>query len=707
MLATKTSTIYFGEFDEEMKTKTRPPERKNAVPQTPKETAPPEQTRQMPKPIVSKAQMDEYFQRKRLIREERENKHLLELQEMSKKINERTAQILSLPIRDPAAFNARSAFPKVTPPPVAGFQILDHTPKSPEKQIQNQESVGESTTLPVSEQIMNRKTTKIKSVEREDFDQRIKQRHIEKWNYHVQGIKARFERAQEVVANHLLNIVKSPISVGLETAHKKSASVSEQELLVNCHYRASILIKIIGEKNDRCNILSKAINGFQLSDDFDPDDVEFQDNIREYSNLTDEIIKMSQEFEAIRIQLEEITNYAERDLKELKEQVKSSVRIKLKTAAEERSPKNTREPKGDRISKRKVQEVVKNKGSGVDSNGRNRRRPILTDRETVSGLVGQTPIETEKKTESGTSERILLLEKELAQVVSRLTDMSDKSRSNNSSSDSDRDKSPKKGKHKSDKRQDNSMITKDQSQNIEKRGRRPKEEGSRFSRSGKDTVSSKVDKSQKTSPKKTSGQKRSSGSLKTPTEEKSIGSKNARNSSEDEDDPSDDDPSDDDGQSDTVQKKSKKPTHEKRPDIHTFEGGDAGEATFWLRAFINATDTMNWSKIDKAKNFSTYLTGSARKWFTNEFGLNRKQSLEEFLDPKPIKWKKILTAFYQHYLSDASCAHFIDDFNNFTPKSDEKWTDMCQRYWSQELADKCERYRDRYPAPPPFEVYRF
>ena len=103
----------------------------------------------------------------------------------------------------------------------------------------------------------------------------------------------------------------------------------------------------------------------------------------------------------------------------------------------------------------------------------------------------------------------------------------------------------------------------------------------------------------------------------------------------DDSDPSDDNSSDSDNESDSdsnkrSRKTSRKPTYGKRPSIHTFDGGDASVATFWLRSFINATDTMDWTNVDKAKNFSSYLTGSAQKWYINEFGLNRKQSMRDF-----------------------------------------------------------------------------
>ena len=69
---------------------------------------------------------------------------------------------------------------------------------------------------------------------------------------------------------------------------------------------------------------------------------------------------------------------------------------------------------------------------------------------------------------------------------------------------------------------------------------------------------------------------------------------------------SDDDDSDSDSDDKPSRKKGAKPIYGKRPDIKTFDGEDASKATFWLRSFINAMDTMNWTKIDKAKNFSTF-----------------------------------------------------------------------------------------------------
>ena len=244
--------------------------------------------------------------------------------------------------------------------------------------------------------------------------------------------------------------------------------------------------------------------------------------------------------------------------------------------------------------------------------------------------------------------------------------------SDSSSSDDDREIRKKKSDHDKDK------VKKSKDKSPANR-QSPK-------RSSKKVKSSKSSKSK--DDKRMSSAKKSPEKKKTKKPKKKgsesdddSGSDGGSDGDSDGDDSSDDNDSDSDSDDKPSRKKGNKPIYGKRPDIKTFDGGDASKATFWLRSFINATDTMNWTNIDKAKNFSTYLTGSAQNWFINEFGLNRKHSLQELIDPEPVKWNKILKAFYRHYFSDASCARFIDEFNNFAPKTDERWVEMCLRYW--------------------------
>ena len=87
-----------------------------------------------------------------------------------------------------------------------------------------------------------------------------------------------------------------------------------------------------------------------------------------------------------------------------------------------------------------------------------------------------------------------------------------------------------------------------------------------------------------------------------------------------------------------------------------------------------------WTENDKANNFSSYLKGSAEQWYKNHFGMNRRKTATELINPKPIEWSEVVHAFCEKYMGNNAAALFIDQYNNFTPTQNENWIAMCQRY---------------------------
>ena len=118
----------------------------------------------------------------------------------------------------------------------------------------------------------------------------------------------------------------------------------------------------------------------------------------------------------------------------------------------------------------------------------------------------------------------------------------------------------------------------------------------------------------------------------------------------------------------------------KKPKIKDFDGEDISSAALWLMSFQNATNTMRWTSADKAANFQQYLTGSAAEWFKNHFGLNRRRSAEDLLNPAVLVWEDIVHAFYDRFLGRGAAAQFIDMYNSFAARPSENWLSMCQRY---------------------------
>ena len=118
----------------------------------------------------------------------------------------------------------------------------------------------------------------------------------------------------------------------------------------------------------------------------------------------------------------------------------------------------------------------------------------------------------------------------------------------------------------------------------------------------------------------------------------------------------------------------------KEPMIKDFDGEDISSAALWLMSYQNATNTMRWTSADKAANFQQYLTGSAAEWFKNHFGLNRKRSVEDLLNPTVLVWEDIVHAFYDRFLGRGAAAQFIDMYNSFAARPSENWLSMCQRY---------------------------
>ena len=123
--------------------------------------------------MINRAEMKEYFKRKQQLREEREARELRELNEYSRKLDERAATLVSQPIRDSAAMNTRSAVPKITPPPVAGFNVLSVTPETPRAQDQNTEQTSaRPSSTSVATATESQETTKDtkRSKDLDDFD---------------------------------------------------------------------------------------------------------------------------------------------------------------------------------------------------------------------------------------------------------------------------------------------------------------------------------------------------------------------------------------------------------------------------------------------------------------------------------------------------------------------------------------------------------
>ena len=118
----------------------------------------------------------------------------------------------------------------------------------------------------------------------------------------------------------------------------------------------------------------------------------------------------------------------------------------------------------------------------------------------------------------------------------------------------------------------------------------------------------------------------------------------------------------------------------KKPKIKDFDGEDISSAALWLMSFQNATNTMRWTSADKAANFQQYLTGSAAEWFKNHFGLNRRRSAEDLLNPAVLVWEDIVHAFYDRFLGRGAAAQFINMYNSFSAQPSENWLSMCQRY---------------------------
>ena len=688
-----------------------------------------------PKPILSDAEMDEYFQRKRQLQEEKEAKRLQELRELNEKLNRESATPLNRPVRDPAAINTRSAVATVTPPPVAGFDVLSVTPETPKVQPPPAKEV-ETRSINVDVATVSEDAKRAKVLD--DFDRRVEEQHARNLEAFVRLTEEKLCKVRDMfVLNYQQNEDESESGDDkLNNEPWLSQSYSEQVLLTTCQKKATYFISVIGQKRSRCGQLVEVIRSYQKSANFDANNEEFQKNLHEYAELTKEIIEIAQEFEAVRQQIEGIHDYAKSDLKKLKRSLSQAKLARKETVPKKMVEDNVKKPENlrpfpqDKSDFRRkairVGDCDKERDKEQTKGKRTQRIPdpiLIASRQdplTIKQKTGSLKNvaeskESEKATRSQTLREakavrsdskaagkpekkpiksasgnmnpndIQLFQEQLEKIIMsalkkcRMTgnDSPPSDPSDDSSSANDDDVKKRRGgddKNKVKKSKNKSPADKqDPKQSLKE---------VKGSKSVKSRNDKKVSSPKRSSRRKTHRTRKS--------KEKGSSSDDDSNSDEGSDgDPDDGDPSDDNGsdsESDSDSKSSRrkttKPVHGKRPDIKTFDGGDASRATFWLRSFLNATDTMNWNKVDRAKNFSTYLTGSAQSWFINEFGLNRKQSLQELIDSKPIKWKKILEAFYRHYLSDASCARFIDEFNNFAPKTDERWVEMCQRYWS-------------------------
>ena len=692
----------------------------------------------MPEPIINRVEMREYFKRKQQLREEREARELRELNEYSKKLSERAATLLKLPIRDPAAVNTRSAVVKITPPPVAGFHVQSITPETPRVQTPNTEKIearpSKASVVTASQGQEETKVVK-RPKELDDFDRRVEEQHARNLEAFVRQTEEKMCKVRDMfVLNYQVDEDESEsVDDKLNSEPWLCQSFSEQDLLMTCQKRATHFISVIGEKRNLCNQLVERIKSYQKSANFDPYNEEFQKDLHEYARLTKEVTDIAQEFEAVREQIEEIHNYAKSDLKKLKRSLSEAKLAKRETVPKKVAENNVtkseslqplpkdrpdfrqkakrlddwdKEPtkekythrtpdsvsiasRRDPLTIKQITESLENVTKSKGSKESKKATRSLTLKESKVEKKNPKPVDKPKKLEKVASREINSRDFQLLQeqfermmvVFKQCRTAGDDSPSSDpsDSSSSVNDDDIKKRKDSGDKNRVKKSKNKSPADKQDPKQSPKKIKGSKSVKSQDDK---KVSSPKRSSRRKTHRTRKS--------KEKGSSSDDDSNSDDGSDeDPDDDDPSDDNGsdsESDSDNKSSRrkttKPVHGKRPDIKTFDGGDASRATFWLRSFLNATDTMNWTKVDRAKNFSTYLTGSAQSWFINEFGLNRKQSLQELIDPKPIKWKKILEAFYRHYLSDASCARFIDEFNNFAPKTDERWVEMCQRYWS-------------------------
>ena len=691
------------------------------------------------KPIISDAEMDLYFQRKRKLEEEAEARRQQELRELNEKLSRESATPLNLPVRNPAVLNTRSAVATVTPPPVAGFDILSVTPETPKAQPSHAEVWNRPVNVNVETAYQEQEKTKVvkRPKELDDFDRRVEEQHARNLEAFVRQTEEKMCKVRDMfVRNYQVDEDESEsVDDKLNSEPWLCQSFSEQDLLMTCQKRATHFISVIGEKRNQCNQLVERIKSYQKSANFDPYNEEFQKDLHEYARLTKEVTDIAQEFEAVREQIEEIHNYAKSDLKKLKRSLSEAKLAKRETVPKkvaennvtkseslqplpkdrpdfrrkakrlddcdkERNKEPTKEKRTHRtpdsvsIASRQdpltIKQITESLENVAESKGSKKATRSRTLKESKVEKKDPKPFDKpKKKLEKVASREINSRDFQLLQeqfermmvVFKQCRTAGDDSPSSDpsDSSSSVNDDDIKKRKGSGDKNRVKKSKNKSPADKQDPK-QSPKEVKS--SKSVKSRNDKKVSTPQKSSRRKTHRTRKS--------KEKGSSSDDDSNSDDGSDeDPDGDDPSDDNGsdsESDSDNKSSRrkttKPVHGKRPDIKTFDGGDASRATFWLRSFLNATDTMNWTKVDRAKNFSTYLTGSAQSWFINEFGLNRKQSLQELIDPKPIKWKKILEAFYRHYLSDASCARFIDEFNNFAPKTDERWVEMCQRYWS-------------------------
>ena len=695
------------------------------------------------KPIISDAEMDLYFQRKRKLEEEAEARRQQELRELNEKLSRESATPLNLPVRNPAVLNTRSAVATVTPPPVAGFDVLSVTPETFKTQPSHTEKVwNRPVNVNVATVSQDQEETKVvkRPKELDDFDRRVEEQHARNLEAFVRQTEEKMCKVRDMfVLNYQVDEDESEsVDDKLNSEPWLCQSFSEQDLLMTCQKRATHFISVIGEKRNQCNQLVERIKSYQKSANFDPYNEEFQKDLHEYARLTKEVTDIAQEFEAVREQIEEIHNYAKSDLKKLKRSL-SEARLarretvpkkvtendvtkseslrplpkdrpdfrrkakRLDDCDKERDKEPTKEKRTHRtpdpvsiasrrdpLTIKQITESLENVAKSKESKESKATRRRTLKESKAGKSDSKTVDEPKKKSENVTSgkmnssdfrlfqqqfERMIMVAFKQCRTVGDDSPSSDPSGSSSSADDDD----IKKRKGGDDK----NKLKKSKSKSpVDKRDPKQSPKKIKGSKSVKSRDDKKVSSPKRSSKRETHRTKKS--------KEKGSGSDDSSNSDDgsdrgtDDGDPSDDNDSDSESDSDSKssRRKTTKPVHGKRPDIKTFDGGDASRATFWLRSFINATDTMNWTKIDKAKNFSTYLTGSAQSWFINEFGLNRKQSLQELINPKPIKWKKILKAFYRHYLSDASCARFIDEFNNFTPNTDEKWVEMCQRYWS-------------------------
>ena len=205
------------------------------------------------KHIVRNAEMDQYFERRLQVEKKIEARRLQELNQLTEKMNQRAATLLTLPIRDPAKVNTRSAVAIVTPP-VAGFQVQSITPETSRVQASDTEKIetrppSASVATFSKNQEMTKDTKRSKRDGREKyFDRRIEEQHVHLGAF----VRQTVEKLCWVRDLFKLNYQQDDDEPGsfddkLESEPWLHQSHSEQELL-RAYQRGTHFISVIRQK---------------------------------------------------------------------------------------------------------------------------------------------------------------------------------------------------------------------------------------------------------------------------------------------------------------------------------------------------------------------------------------------------------------------------------------------------------------------------